>query len=243
MLLRASVATAPCTSRKSTARGPRQETRWAAAALLIVRMAPMVAASRNPGRSDQKAGPKPRSRPGHSTRGRPAHEASATRAVSYRPKTAAMSEPARTPITGAQRRSVPLALSVSPQMTSKVASALSGAPSTGLPCGMSLSRLKTAGITETGISMSTVPETAGVKARRNSESLSDMRNWKSPEATTSVARVAGPPFVSASIPTAMKAAELPIMSTCPMPNRPSRNAWSIVAAPPMATAANTAHVR
>ena len=61
-------------------------------------------------------------------------------------------------------------------MTSTVAKALSGAPRAGLPSGTSLSRLRTGAITETGISMSTVPDTDGVRIRRNSESRSDITN-------------------------------------------------------------------
>ena len=98
-------------------------------------------------------------------------------------------------------------------------------------------------MTETGISMSTVPETVGVKIRRNSASRSDIRNWKRAETSTRVASMPGPLSASALMQTAIKAEELPIMRTWPIPKRPSRSDWSIVAAPPTATAATTAHDR
>ena len=61
---------------------------------------------------------------------------------------------------------------------------------------------KTMGITVTAISMMTVPATVGVRIRRNSE-----------EARTSVASIPGPPLASAAMQTAMKAPEVPMMST------------------------------
>ena len=125
-------------------------------------------------------------------------------------------------MTGAQRRSVPAAFSEMPQMTTAVASALSGAPSAGLPSGTSSSRPNTNCSTVTGISMMTVPETVGVRMRRNSARRADRRIWKSAEMATRVASIAGPPSATAVMQTPMKAAELPITSTWPPPIRPMR---------------------
>ena len=77
-----SAATAPCTARKSIARGGRQDTRWMAREPLIVWIVQTTPMNRNAGSSPQKAGPKSRARPGHSIPGKPIQEASATRPVS-----------------------------------------------------------------------------------------------------------------------------------------------------------------
>ena len=77
-----STVTAPCTARKSTARGRRHETLWMATALLTVRTEATTATSTKAGRSAQKAGPNSRSKPAHSPVGNPAHGASATRPAS-----------------------------------------------------------------------------------------------------------------------------------------------------------------
>ena len=122
-----STVIAPCTARKSTARGRRQETRWIATAPLMVRM-----------------------------------------------------------------------------------EALNGAASAGLPSGTAASRSNTAGITVTGISMMTVPETVGVSTRWNSESRADSMSGTKDETTTRVASSAGPPVETAAMQTAMKAPEAPI---------------------------------
>ena len=58
---------------------------------------------------------------------------------------------------------------------------------------------------------------------------------------TSVASSAGPPSATAVMLTEMNAAEAPMSSTCPPPNRPKRNACSTVVSPETATVANTAH--
>ena len=72
---------------------------------------------------------------------------------------------------------------------------------------------KTMGMTVTAISMITVPATVGVRIRLSSESRAERANWKSEEMTTSVASMAGPPLASAATHTAMKAPEVPIIST------------------------------
>ena len=116
-------------------------------------------------------------------------------------------------MTGAHRRSAPLAFSARPLMTSTVARALSGAARAGTPSGTSFSILKMMGITVTGISMMTVPATVGVRTRRNSERRAESTNWKSAEMTTRVASIAGPPSAIAATQTAMKAPEVPMRST------------------------------
>ena len=92
------------------------------------------------------------------------------------PNSPATTEPTTTPMTGAQRRSAPVAFSASPIMTSTVTRALSGADKGGALCGTSLSVSNTMGITVTAISMITVPATVGVSTRRNSESRAASTN-------------------------------------------------------------------
>ena len=77
-----SAATAPCTARKSTARGLRQDTRWMATASPIVSIAPTSVTKTKAGSNDQKMGPNSRSRPGQEPSGRPTHAALATRSTS-----------------------------------------------------------------------------------------------------------------------------------------------------------------
>ena len=89
--------------------------------------------------------------------------------------------------------------------------------------------------------MMTVPETVGVRMRRNSARRTDRRIWKSAEMTTSVASIAGPPSATAVMQTPMKAAELPMTSTWPPPIRLMRTDCNAVVTPEIATAANTAH--
>ena len=146
-------------------------------------------------------------------------------------------------MTGAHRRSPPVALSAMQTMTPMVTTALSGAANAGEPLGTSPSMPKTIGITVTGISMITVPATAGVRIRRNSESRDERRNWKNDDTSTRVASIAGPPWTSAATQTAMKAPEVPMRRTWPAPKRPTRTAWRMVVTPLTATAANTAHDR
>ena len=122
-------------------------------------------------------------------------------------------------------------------------SAIDGGAWAGLPSGTSPSMSKTIGMAVTGTSMITVPDTAGVRIRRNRASLADSRSWRSAAATTRIASSAGPPFATAVMPTPMNAAELPMTSTWPPPILPNRVAWSAVVTPLIATAANTAHAR
>ena len=77
-----SAATAPCTARKSAARGLRHETLWMAMESPIVSMAPTRVTNTKAGSSAQKVGPNPRSNPGQPPTGTPTHAASATRSTS-----------------------------------------------------------------------------------------------------------------------------------------------------------------
>ena len=129
------------------------------------------------------------------------------------PNRPAVTVPATTPMTGAQRRSGPPALSAMPMITSRVARALSGAAGGGAAAGTCASMSNTIGMTVTAISMITVPATVGVNTRRSNESRAASANWNSDEITTSVASSAGPPWASAVTQTAMKAPEVPISST------------------------------
>ena len=124
-----------------------------------------------------------------------------------------MTEPTTTPITGAHRRSAPVALSAMATITATVASALSAPAPSGLSFGTCLSMSKMMGITVTGISMITVPATVGVRMRRNSESRAESANWNSAETATSVASMAGPPLAIAATQIAMNAPEVPMAST------------------------------
>ena len=58
---------------------------------------------------------------------------------------------------------------------------------------------------------------------------------------TRVASSAGPLLATAAMQTVIKAPEVPMTSTCPVPIRPMRNACSTVVVPQTATEASTAH--
>ena len=98
-------------------------------------------------------------------------------------------------------------------MTITVTRALTGAAASGLPSGTPFSIPNMIGITVTGISMITVPATVGVSIRRNSDSRLASANWKSAEAATSVASIAGPPFAVAATQIAMNAPDVPMART------------------------------
>ena len=51
----------------------------------------------------------------------------------------------------------------------------------------------------------------------------------------------GPPSTRAATQTAMKAPDVPIISTCPAPIRPTRTVWRTVVTPLISSAAKTAH--
>ena len=128
------------------------------------------------------------------------------------------------PMMGDQSRHVGGARITIPATTTRVTRAATGAAACGDPSGTTLSESNTIGITVAAISMITVPVTVGVKMRRSNERRAAKRNWKSDDMTIRLAIVAGPTSLSAATQTAMKAPDVPISSTCPDPNRPTRTA-------------------
>ena len=125
-----------------------------------------------------------------------------------------------------------------------VASAVNGAAAGSAPSGARKSRSKPIGITVTAISMMTVPATVGVMTRLSSDSRDAIRNWKSDDATMSVASSAGPLRSSAATDTAMKTPDVPMSRMYPAPMRPPiRFAWISVDIPHTIRTANAAQVR
>ena len=147
------------------------------------------------------------------------------------------------PISGDHSRHAGGARNTSPVTVARVTSAATGAAAGAVPSGTCVSASNTRGITVTAINMITVPETTGVKMRRNSGSRAASRNWNIDETTMRLAIVAGPPTFNAVTQTAINAPEVPMMSTCPAPNRPTRAAWRTVVAPLTSSAAKMAHDR
>ena len=96
-------------------------------------------------------------------------------------------------------------------------------------------------MTVAAISMITVPATTGVNILRSSESRAANANWNSDDTTMRLAIVAGPPLTRAATHTAMNAPDVPMMSTCPAPTRPTRTAWRTVVTPLTISAAKTPH--
>ena len=114
------------------------------------------------------------------------------------------------PMTGAHRRTRSFAASVMTAMTTRVVSAQSGAASGGVPPGTFFICSNMTGMTVTGVSISTVPVTVGVRMRRNSERRVANANWTRARMTTRVASSAGPPAARAAMLTAMEAPDVPI---------------------------------
>ena len=110
-----------------------------------------------------------------------------------------------------------------------------------MPSGTSVSEPNTIGITVAAMSMITVPATTGVNILRSSESRAASANWNSDDTTMRLAIVAGPPLTKAATHTAMNAPDVPMMSTCPAPTRPTRTAWRTVVTPLTISAAKTPH--
>ena len=145
------------------------------------------------------------------------------------------------PITGDQTRQVGGARSTSTTTVTMVTSAAAGAAACDISSPTSPMVSNTSGMTVAAISMITVPETTGVNIRRSTDSRAASANWNSDDTTTRLAIVAGPPSTRAATQTAMNAPDVPIISTWPDPNRPTRTAWRIVVAPLTSSAAKTAH--
>ena len=111
---------------------------------------------------------------------------------------------------GAHSRSAPVAVSAMPAMTTSAASALSAAAAPEVSSGTAARRPNTAGITVTGISISTVAETVGVSSRWNSGSRAASRSGSTDETTTRGRQQRRPPSATAAAQTAMKAPLGPI---------------------------------
>ena len=113
-------------------------------------------------------------------------------------------------MTGAHSRHTPELTRVIATTAASVTPAVTGAASGDAPSGTSVSRPRTSGPIVTGISISTVPATVGVKTRRNHDSLVASTNWNREAMTIRLAISPGPPCSRADTHTAMKAPELPI---------------------------------
>ncbi len=98
-------------------------------------------------------------------------------------------------------------------MTSSVPPATTGAAAGAAPSGTSASLRRMTGASVTGINMSTVPATVGVKILRNRDSLAARTNWNRDEITISVASRLGPPCSRAAMQMAINALLLPMSST------------------------------
>ena len=232
---------APCTTRKSVARGLRRETRWMATPSPMVSMAPTRVTTTNAGSRAQNSTPGLTSNPGHELRGAPTQGASSTGCTSNSPKGADTAQPTAMPATGDHSRHADGARSTRAATVARVARAAAGAAVWEAPSGTSVSEPNTIGMTVAAISMMTVPETTGVNIRRSSESRAARANWNSDDTTMRLAIMAGPPFTKAATHTAMNAPEVPMMSTCPAPTRPTLTAWRIVVTPLTMSAAKTPH--
>ena len=81
------------------------------------------------------------------------------------------------------------------------------------PAGTSDIFPKIIGAIVTGTSMSTVPETVGVRMRRNIEIRMEQTNWKRAVTIIKAASNPGPPARRASTLTAMAAAVVPVTRT------------------------------
>ena len=211
---------APCTDLKSTALDWRHEIRWMATQLLIVRSETITATSRKPGISTQKSPPKSRLNPGQRMTGRLIQSASVILSTSNSPKEPPTTEPAATPMIGAQRRSFAGPLRVKLEMTTTVAAALRTAPREFWPSDAEDSISPITGITVMGINMITVPATVGVRMRWNNESRHERAIGTREDRTTSTASRAGPPAANASIQIDMYAADVPMTRRWPEPILP-----------------------
>ena len=116
-------------------------------------------------------------------------------------------------MTGPQSRHKPAPQSATTTITSSVTPAVTGAAAGGAPAGTAARLPRTREDTDTGISISTVPATIGVKIRRSTDSLAARTNWNRDEMTIRVASSPGPPCSSAVTQMARKALLLPISST------------------------------
>ena len=87
----------------------------------------------------------------------------------------------------------------------------------------------------------TVPPTMGVTMRRRMNSQREMASWASTETMTSVARVAGPPSVTAVMQNGIENAAVNMGSTAPARTPPRRRTWIKVDRPTTIREAKTIH--
>ena len=95
-------------------------------------------------------------------------------------------------------------------VTSSVTPAVTGAAAGDAPAGTSASFRRMRGASVTGMSISTVPATAGVNTLRRSAIRAARTNWTSAEAMISAASIPGPACSRAETLTARKALVLPM---------------------------------
>ena len=238
-----SAFSAPCTTRKSVARGLRRDTRWIATASPSVSTAPTSVTTTNAGSSAQNSAPGVTSSPGQDAKGAPNQGASRMGWASYSPNGADTAQPTAMPMMGAQMRTT-LGPRIASATTTTIVTAAATAPADAeTPSGTVDIMSYSIGSTVAAMSMITVPETTGVSSRRNHDSLDASMNWKNDETTIRLAMVAGPPSTMAAMHTAMNAPDVPIISTWPEPMRHTRTACNMVVIPLTTMAANTAHAR
>ena len=128
-------------------------------------------------------------------------------------------------------------------IAASVTPASTGAAPAGAPGGCCENRPNMTGASVTGISMMMVLETVGVISRRRLLSRRAILMSGRHDNNTRVASRAGPPSFRAAMETAMYAADGPIRSRCPEPNRRRRVVCNMVVRPLTSKPANTAHDR
>ncbi len=111
---------------------------------------------------------------------------------------------------GDHRRNAPEKRSGRRRVTSSVTPAVTGAAAGEAPAGTSASFSRMIGASVTGMSIRTVPATAGVKIFRRSAIRAARPNWMSDDAMISAASIPGPPCSRAETLTARNAAVLPM---------------------------------
>ena len=90
---------------------------------------------------------------------------------------------------------------------------MTGAAAGETASGTSPSLRRNTGATVTGISITTVPATVGVKIRRSADSLAAIANWNRDDTMIRVASSPGPPSSNAETLMARKALLVPISIT------------------------------
>ncbi len=239
----APVATAaPCTRRKSIARGVRHETRCVERAMELSFRTVTVERNRNAGRSAQKGRPKLSPRPGQPSTGSPAMGASLTGSKSKMPNATATTEPTTMPMMDAHTRTLADPLMSSPMMTANVTRTHTGPAASDAPSGTLFRSRNRTGTSVTSKRIRMAPLTAGVMIRRSRDSRSDNAIWNTPVTSTSAASVPAPPSCSARTQKGIVVGDGYGTMNSPAPSGPARYAITMVAAPLTMSIANTAHV-